>query len=53
MGLPDEHPLPRGETAGLHVIGDGVAVPVVAWLADHLLTPLARAARGTAGTAAA
>ncbi len=53
MGLPDEHPLPRGETAGLHVIGDGVAVPVVAWLADHLLTPLARAARATAGTAAA
>lgn len=53
MGLPDEHPLPRGQTAGLHVLGDGVAVPVVAWLSDHLLTPLARAARGGAAVAAA
>lgn len=53
MGLPDEHPLPQGQTAGLHVLGDGVAVPVVSWLADHLLTPLARAARTDAGAAAA
>lgn len=53
MGLPDEHPLPKGQTAGLHVLGDGVAVPVVRWLADHLLTPLARAARATTGACAA
>jgi DNA (cytosine-5)-methyltransferase 1 len=53
MGLPDDHPLPHGETAGLHVLGDGVAVPVVAWLSEHLLAPLARAARGDHAVAAA
>jgi len=41
MGLPDAYRLPRSATAGLHVIGDGVAAPVVRWLADGLLTPLA------------
>jgi DNA (cytosine-5)-methyltransferase 1 len=40
MGLPDAYRLPRSATAGLHVIGDGVAAPVVRWLADGLLTPL-------------
>ncbi|KQZ18016.1 DNA cytosine methyltransferase [Caulobacter sp. Root1472] len=41
MGLADAYRLPRSATAGLHVIGDGVAAPVVRWLADGLLTPLA------------
>ncbi|SFJ42532.1 DNA cytosine methyltransferase [Caulobacter sp. UNC279MFTsu5.1] len=41
MGLPDGYRLPRSATAGLHVIGDGVAAPVVRWLAEGLLTPLA------------
>jgi DNA (cytosine-5)-methyltransferase 1 len=50
MGLPDSYELPQSATAGLHVIGDGVAVPAVRWLADHLLTPLA--ARKTAALAA-
>jgi DNA (cytosine-5)-methyltransferase 1 len=40
MGLPDSYVLPKGVTAGLHVVGDGVAVPVVRWLAEHLLEPL-------------
>ncbi len=40
MGLPDSYRLPRSQTAGLHVIGDGVAAPVVRWLAEQLLTPL-------------
>jgi DNA (cytosine-5)-methyltransferase 1 len=45
MGLPDSYLLPKGVTAGLHVVGDGVAAPVVRWLADQLLEPLlARAA---------
>ena len=41
MGLPDGYRLPRSATAGLHVIGDGVAAPVVRWLSERLLTPLA------------
>jgi len=40
MGLPDTYALPGSQTAGLHVIGDGVAAPVVRWLAEHLLEPL-------------
>jgi len=41
MGLPEEYPLPAAATAALHLLGDGVAVPVVRFLSDHLLTPLA------------
>lgn len=40
MGLPETYVLPRAQTAGLQVIGDGVAVPVVRWLAESLLEPL-------------
>ena len=40
MGLPDSYVLPTRTTAALHVVGDGVAVPVVRWLAEHLLEPL-------------
>ena len=40
MGLPDGYALPASQTAGLHVIGDGVAAPVVRWLAERLLEPL-------------
>lgn len=40
MGLPDAYVLPGSQTAGLHVIGDGVAPPVVRWLAERLLEPL-------------
>ena len=40
MGLPDSYRLPPAATAALHVAGDGVAVPVVRWLADQLLEPL-------------
>lgn len=39
MGLPDGYALPARATAGLHVVGDGVAVPVVRWLAAQLLEP--------------
>ena len=41
MGLPDSYDLPRGATAGFQVVGDGVAVPVVNWLSQTLLEPLA------------
>ena len=40
MGLPDSYVLPTSATAALQVAGDGVAVPVVRWLADRLLEPL-------------
>jgi len=40
MGLPDAYRLPRSQTAGLQVIGDGVAAPVVRWLAETLIEPL-------------
>ncbi len=41
MGLPDRFRLPDRFSAAYHAMGDGVAVPVVAWLGKHLLTPLA------------
>lgn len=40
MGLPDSYRLPPTATAALHVAGDGVAAPVVRWLAAELLEPL-------------
>jgi DNA (cytosine-5)-methyltransferase 1 len=40
MGLPDSYSLPASTSSGLQVAGDGVAVPVVRWLAEHLLEPL-------------
>ena len=40
MGLPDDYALPPGATAAWRVVGDGVAAPVVRWLADQLLEPL-------------
>ena len=40
MGLPDSYALPRAATGALHVVGDGVVVPVVRWLAEQILEPL-------------
>jgi DNA (cytosine-5)-methyltransferase 1 len=40
MGLPEGYQLPAAATSALHVVGDGVAVPVVAWLAAEILQPL-------------
>ena len=40
MGLPETYQLPRSATSALHVIGDGVAVPAVRWLAANILEPL-------------
>lgn len=42
MGLPEPYRLPMRATAAFHVIGDGVAVPVVRLLAEGLLEPLLR-----------
>ena len=40
MGLDDSYRLPKGETEAFHLIGDGVAAPVVRFLADQLIEPL-------------
>jgi DNA (cytosine-5)-methyltransferase 1 len=40
MGLPDSYRLPSAATSALHVAGDGIAVPVVRWLAGEILEPL-------------
>jgi DNA (cytosine-5)-methyltransferase 1 len=40
MGLPETYSLPGAATSALHVVGDGVAVPVVRWLAQEILEPL-------------
>jgi DNA (cytosine-5)-methyltransferase 1 len=37
MGLGDDYLLPKGAAAALTLVGDGVAVPVVAFLEHHLL----------------
>ena len=41
MGCDEGYILPQKETAALKVLGDGVSVPVVRWLGQHLLAPLA------------
>lgn len=44
MGLPDAYRLPARDTDAWRLAGDGVAVPLVAFVAAHLLEPLARGA---------
>lgn len=39
MGLADDYILPARATAALKLIGDGVAPPVVRWLAETVLEP--------------
>jgi DNA (cytosine-5)-methyltransferase 1 len=54
MGAPESYRLPAAATTALQVMGDGVAVPVVRWLAAGLLEPLlrgeARPSRAAAGS---
>src|SRR5262249_4048865 len=45
MGVPDDYPLPDRYNDAYHLFGDGVVVPVVRWLSEHLLTDLAEAPR--------
>jgi DNA (cytosine-5)-methyltransferase 1 len=40
MGVGDNYKLPSSARGGLRIAGDGVAVPVVAWLSKHILEPL-------------
>lgn len=43
MGAPDEYQIPGAYNDGYKAMGDAVAVPVVQWLAQRLLSPLVRA----------
>jgi DNA (cytosine-5)-methyltransferase 1 len=40
MGLDDDYILPENYNEGYHLTGDGVVVPVVRHLAEHVLEPL-------------
>ena len=52
MGLPDKYKLPDNYNEGYHLLGDGVAVPVVRHLAEHILEPILIAAQREAQQAA-
>lgn len=40
MGLPETYTLPENYNDAYRIAGDGLVVPVVAWLEQHLLRPL-------------
>ncbi|WP_300382023.1 DNA cytosine methyltransferase, partial [Henriciella sp.] len=40
MGLPDEYILPKNYNESYHLTGDGVVVPVVRHLAEHMIEPI-------------
>jgi DNA (cytosine-5)-methyltransferase 1 len=40
MGLPEEYILPKNCNEAYHLAGDGVAVPVVSFLATHIFEPI-------------
>lgn len=42
MGAPETYKIPGSYNDGYKAMGDAVAVPVVKWLAKHLLLPLVR-----------
>lgn len=45
MGLPDDFILPTAYQSAFKVIGDGLAVPSVRFLAERILEPLAMIAQ--------
>lgn len=58
MGLPDDYELPERYNEAYHLTGDGVVVPAVRHLAEHVLEPILDATRaddvrGDSATAAA
>ena len=47
MGVPETFEIPGSYNDGYAAMGDAVAVPVVRWLTEHLLAPLARRGRNS------
>ena len=47
MGLPDSYRLPARRNEAYHLLGDGVVAPVVRFLSESLLLPLAEAGRSS------
>jgi DNA (cytosine-5)-methyltransferase 1 len=45
MGLPDTYTLPENYNEAYHLTGDGVVVPVVRHLAEHIFEPILDAAK--------
>ncbi len=41
QGVPDNYPLPKQTNQALSGFGDAVCVPVITWLANNILNPLA------------
>jgi len=41
MGVPDSFKLPKNYNEAYHLMGDGLAVPVVSWIEKYILRPLA------------
>jgi len=52
MGLADSYKLPANYNQAYHLVGDGVAVPVVRHLAQHIIEPLIRSMRAAIEPAA-
>lgn len=52
MGLPDEYKLPKNYNQAYHLAGDGVVVPVVRHLAEHILEPVLHAQKSDHNEAA-
>lgn len=40
MGVEDSYRLPEKYSEAYHLMGDGLVVPAVSWLSDHLLIPI-------------
>jgi DNA (cytosine-5)-methyltransferase 1 len=47
MGLPDSYRLPARRNEAYHLLGDGVVAPVVRFLSERLLEPLAETAEAS------
>jgi DNA (cytosine-5)-methyltransferase 1 len=41
MGVPNDYPIPSNYNEAYHLFGDGLVVPVVRHLEEHLIWPLA------------
>jgi DNA (cytosine-5)-methyltransferase 1 len=45
QGVPDDYPIPLQLNQGLTGFGDAVCVPVIVWIAENILNPLAMSLR--------